>query len=180
MGTRTKVQLALLALGAVQAAVVAVITAAFHGSVAPDHTTPHDSLSWAASPARQCPPEVSPSLVSLGILAPGQPAGARFLLRNPGPHTVSVERVKTSCPCLRVEAAPFIVGPGGSAELVARFDPADDPDFRGGLSIEVTGLSPAGEAEFRVQVDLEVQAEPRKDAARGAADIPPLPGGGVS
>jgi len=106
--------------------------------------------------------------VSLGILLPGQSADAKFVLRNLGPQTVTVERVKTSCPCLRVEPASFKVGSGEFAELVVGFDPSHDPDFRGGLSIEVAGLSTTGEVEFRARVDLEVQAVSLKDAERGA------------
>jgi hypothetical protein len=80
-------------------------------------------------------------------------------LRNPGPRPVSVERIETSCPCIRVEPARFKVGPGEFAELVARFDPSHDPDFRGGLSIEVVGRSSRDFVLFRARVNLDIRVQ---------------------
>jgi len=47
-----------------------------------------------------------------------------------------------------------------SATLKVAFDPADEPDFRGGLSVDLTGREPDGATAFRTQVNLEVKAAP--------------------
>jgi len=51
------------------------------------------------------------------------------------------------------------IGPGRSADMTIRFDPAEEPDFRGRLTIGVTGLGPTGAIVFQTHVDLEVRAE---------------------
>jgi len=122
----------------------------------PSTHTPHPTIE---STRARFPLEISPDPVDLGVLPPGRSAQATISLRNPGPRPVSVERIETSCPCIRAEPASFKVGPGELAELVTRFDPSDDPDFRGGLSIEVVGRSPRDFVLFRARVDLEIRVQ---------------------
>ena len=102
------------------------------------------------------PLQVSPDPVSLGSLSPGQQATGRITLRNPGQSPVIVERVETSCSCLDVGPFPIKIEPGRSANLTVRFDPADEPDFRGRLSIEVIGRGPTDLLAFRTRVGIEV------------------------
>lgn len=117
--------------------------------------------------------------MSLGILSPGQLASVKITLGNRGPQPAKVERIKTSCPCLRVEPQSFEVGSGEFAELVVGFDPSHDPDFRGGLSIEVTGLSTAGKGVFHARVGLEVQAAPVKASTRSSGSSPTIERGAM-
>lgn len=69
-----------------------------------------------------------------------------------------VATVETSCPCLLVSKQPVCVRPGECADLTVKFDPTDDPDFRGGLSIHVIGRDPTGEIVFGTRAHLEVLA----------------------
>jgi hypothetical protein len=78
-----------------------------------------------------------------------------------------LERFQTSCPCLRVEEPSILLGPGESAAFAVKFDPANDPGFRGKLSIEVVGLGVAGGVVFKTNVNVEVRAEPADQPAPG-------------
>ena len=59
-------------------------------------------------------------------------------------------------PCVRVTPLPARVEIGGRLELRLSFDPALEPDFRGRLAVELTGLGRSGEVLFRSAVDLTV------------------------
>jgi hypothetical protein len=126
-------------------------------SLTPNHTTPPSNLKSSAR--QRFPLEISPDPVDLGILLPGQSAQATITLHNPGPHPVSVEQIETRCPCIRVEPASFKVAAGEFAEFVARFDPSHDPDFRGGLSIDVVGRSSRDFVLFRARVNLDIRVQ---------------------
>jgi hypothetical protein len=52
--------------------------------------------------------------------------------------------------------------------LVARFDPSHDPDFRGGLSIEVVGRSSRDFVLFRGKVNLDIRVQRAAALARRA------------
>lgn len=94
----------------------------------------------------------------LGAVRPGESVRAEMTLRNPHPAAVTVERVETSCPCVRVTPASLHIEPRESAELGIAFDPTDEPDFRGGLRVEVIGRGEGGDVVFRTHVHLEVKA----------------------
>ncbi len=123
------------------------------------------SLNSARNGAEGCRLKASPDPVDLGILSPGQSAVAKVVLQNQTSGPFHVTEVDISCPCLCVDPPSVELAPGASVELAARFDPSHDPEFRGGLSIEVTGRSRIGEVEFRTRVHLEVQATPDRGAS---------------
>ena len=102
---------------------------------------------------------ISPNPLLLGTLSPGHATVGKFFLHNPGRVSITIERIVTSCPCLTINPAPIEVGPGLSTALIVRFDPAEDRDFRGGLSIEVAGFETNGKVVFRTRVSLKVRAE---------------------
>ncbi len=81
------------------------------------------------------------------------------MLRNSGLETATLERVETSCPCLEVGPLPLKIDPANTGELTVRFDPAEEPGFRGRLAIDLTGLAPDGQVAFRTRVCVEVRAE---------------------
>ena len=58
--------------------------------------------------------------------------------------------------CVNVGPVPVCVGPGEGNVLTVGYDPTDDPDFSGRLSVEVTGLDAAGRAAFLAHVEFEV------------------------
>lgn len=63
-----------------------------------------------------------------------------------GPARRRDARVESSCPCVAVAPAAFEVAPGGSVALAVARDLADEPDFRGGLAVEVVGRAADGRA----------------------------------
>jgi Protein of unknown function (DUF1573) len=109
--------------------------------------------------------------VSFGILLPNQSADAKIILRNPSPQAVTVDRIETSCHCLRVEKQPIKLLAEESVTLVLRFDSSDDPGFRGGLSIGVAGRDSTGGIVFETHADVEVRAEPAKATGLESADL---------
>jgi len=92
---------------------------------------------------------ISPDPISLGTLGNGQSAKAAAFVRNPGAGAVTIERIDTSCPCLRALLEPTTIGPGETGRITLSFDPKDEPDFQGELSIEVVGYEIKKEVAFR-------------------------------
>lgn len=97
-----------------------------------------------------------PGPISLGILPPGRPASGRLTLKNASVETIRIERVETSCPCIRVSLLPAQVEGGSEQPLTVTFDPTEEPEFRGGLRVEVIGREAGGATLFRTAVVLEV------------------------
>jgi hypothetical protein len=60
--------------------------------------------------------------------------------------------------CVDVGPMPVCVGPGEEKVLTVNYDPADDPEFSGRLSVEVVGTDEAGRAAFLTHVEFEVTA----------------------
>jgi hypothetical protein len=88
-------------------------------------------------------------------------------LRNVSAEAISIDRVETSCSCVSVSPLPARVEAGSERALTVAFDPAEEPDFRGGLSVDVTGHGPAGDVVFRTRVDLDIERTP-SPAGEGA------------
>jgi len=99
---------------------------------------------------------VMPDSIDLGDVRPGHRAEGRLRLRNPSSKTVVLDRVDSNCPCVRVFPARAEIRPNGSLDLRITFDPAEEPDFRGGLFVDQVGRGPSGEALFRATVRLTV------------------------
>ena len=72
---------------------------------------------------------------------------------------VTVVRVATSCPCLSAKQVPIRIGPAETRTLVLCFDPSDEPDFQGGLSIEVAGHDENDSTVFTTRVNVDVRAQ---------------------
>lgn len=135
-----------------------------------NHTSP---LSKSARTPLQFPLEISPESPSLGTLIVGQHAEARIALRSRTSRPLEVHRVETSCPCLRVEPTSFKVAPGGSAEVDLAFDPSQEPEFRGRLSIDVAGYGLGDEIIFRTRVHFEVRDDPSQGMAHWPSGYQP-------
>jgi hypothetical protein len=95
---------------------------------------------------------------SLGVLEPGSTASARLTLRNPNDAPIAVKVIETSCPCVLVTPPVLDVNARNSADVTLTFDPSNEPDFRGGLSIDVVGKASGGAELFRTKLNLEVRA----------------------
>jgi hypothetical protein len=122
---------------------------------APGQTQTHAPSSRA--PSERFPLETGASPVSLGLLRPGQSATGNIPLNNPGRDTITVEHVDTSCRCLEIGPVPAAVRARQTQQLTVRFNPSEEPNFRGKLSIEVTGRAPDGAVVFRTRVQLEIE-----------------------
>lgn len=48
------------------------------------------------------------------------------------------------------------IGAGATGALTVRFDPSEEPDFRGGLAVDLVGQGADGIALFRAQAHLRV------------------------
>lgn len=104
------------------------------------------------------PLETSPDPVLLGSVSTRQRVSASFTVINRGRRAFTLDRVATSCPCLGITAAPTMIGPREAKTVVVEFDPTNEPDFIGGLCIDVTGYA-QGAAIFRGRIDLDVSSE---------------------
>ncbi|MGO9922026.1 MAG: DUF1573 domain-containing protein [Isosphaeraceae bacterium] len=112
----------------------------------------------ATKPARAtCPLETSPDTIAMGVITARRPADAEFVVRNQQSIPLTLARVVTSCPCIGVSGAPVGLGPNEEKRLKVAFDPADDPDFRGALSVEISGYDEGGGTLFRARAELEVR-----------------------
>jgi hypothetical protein len=125
----------------------------------------------SASPiAASFPLEISPNPIDLGVLGDGQVARATVCVTNRGSRLLAVDRVDTSCPCLKVPPGAFQVGPGESKALAIEFDASQESGFAGTLSIEVTGHA-AGSVVFRTAAKVQCEAQPRTRPQMGG-DLP--------
>ena len=82
-----------------------------------------------------------------------------FTIRNRTTTPIRVARFETSCPCVRVSPSSLDLKPDKTNEIRVNFDAAMEPNFRGRLAVDLTGLSRSGEVLFRSTVDLTVGKE---------------------
>ena len=114
----------------------------------------------------QVPPPVpgdlplrSPDPIRLGRLLPGVRVERKISLINRFPLLVRIDRIESTCPCVRVSPVPMEIGGLGRSELAVIFDPSEEPDFRGTLSVDLRGVGKSGEVLFRLTVDVTVADE---------------------
>lgn len=105
------------------------------------------------------PPRLTsqPSPIDFGVLRPGQRASLTVTLHNRTPERVTVESLKPSCPCLKTDAGRLVVEGLGDTRLELSFDPSEEPDFRGKLSILLVGLCVDGTTCLSTNVSVEVR-----------------------
>lgn len=118
------------------------------------------SPSPGASPPRSTGLVIVPDPISIGTLKPGQVARVKATLRNPRTESVRLDRVETSCPCVSVESLPTIAA-NGTSEIEVVFNPSEEPDFRGALSVELIGKDDGAKSLFETRANLEVVSESR-------------------
>ncbi len=103
--------------------------------------------------------DVSASRVSLGVISRSERASGTLNVLNAGQAAVAVQRVETSCPCVTVVPSQFELRASERLSLTINFDPADETDFTGGLSVRVTAFSGGGLIAFQIVVELEVRSQ---------------------
>lgn len=79
----------------------------------------------------------TPNPIDLGIVEPGQDAHAEVRVRNTGGRPCIIDRITTTCPCIRVGTMPLVLDSGEALVLDVLFDPSEEPEFRGRLQVEV-------------------------------------------
>lgn len=100
----------------------------------------------------------SASTIDLGMVPQSGQAHEYFALTNPGTESVEVAKIETSCECLKVRLTSRTIGPTGRVLAQASLDLGNEPQFSGGLAIEVRGLTNSGAVAFAVVVDVTVRA----------------------
>lgn len=97
-----------------------------------------------------------PSLVSLGVLRPGEPGRGTFSLRNDSKLVVIVDHVESTCPCVAISPLPIRIASKKTVNMEVLFEPQEESDFRGSLSVELSGKGSGSEILFRMRVELSV------------------------
>jgi len=92
----------------------------------------------------------------LGALRPGESTEKSLSVRNTQDEAVTIERAETSCHCVNVGRVPVRLEPHETANLPVTFDPSEDPDFAGRLSVEVICYLTDGSISFQTKVNVEV------------------------
>jgi hypothetical protein len=140
----------------------------------PHSSKPNDTLAHAkpASPAgSRFLLDCYPDPVSLGVLSSGQKSRTDFTLVNRTSQPLTIERIETSCPCLTTALASTSIGPGEKKVLSLEFDSSAEPDFHGGLSMDVTGFS-SGVMAFHLLADVEIRAASTEHDIRELVPVP--------
>ena len=82
-----------------------------------------------------------------------RPSGTRRIVRS------SLASFHATCPCLRIDDLPLTLGPHSTRRLELTFDPLEEPEFRGGLAIEISGADSGGLLLFQGLVEVVVKPE---------------------
>lgn len=97
-----------------------------------------------------------PESLSLGTLHPGQSGEISFLARNLQSEPINVDRIDTSCPCMRIEPRSLNFGPAQSKLIRVSFDTSEDPNFRGSLEVDVIGRGLTGHPVFSTKIEVSI------------------------
>lgn len=111
---------------------------------------------------------VRPDSISLGRLNPGERAQTSLFLSNPHSRPIAIKTIETSCPCLKVSPRCLSLNSHEETSLSIVFDPEEDREFRGSLSVEVIAKGVDNSNIFCTQVDLIVS-----DAGESASSAAP-------
>lgn len=101
-----------------------------------------------------------PSQMTLGELRPGQAAQTALHFDNVSQMTCAITRFEVTCPCIRIVPRTLSVGPGQSSKATVSFDPGESPEFRGGLTVDITAHDAEGAIVGRASVRLTVNEGP--------------------
>lgn len=132
-------------------AAVTVTTALTVGHVVSNRRSSAERRGRSGTPLT---PAQSP--VQLGVSKDGEAKHAVLVLRNAGGAAHVFSRIDTGCPCVSVSGLPARIPAGGATSLTVSFDPKADPEFRGNLSVPLSGVDPRGVTLFRTRADVAV------------------------
>jgi hypothetical protein len=120
-------------------------------SPAPPHGGKSSSVASAylrTGPSLVCPLVTNPNPLSLGPLDSGQDAKSAVSLRNEISKPVTVERVESTCSCIKVSPLPIRLEARRTQLLLVKFDPSESANFNGAPSVRLTGFTADGYAAF--------------------------------
>ena len=100
---------------------------------------------------------VSPDVLSDRTVPSGGRCETTIPLRNHASSAVLLRRVETSCPCLTAIAFPGLLPPEATDKATLGLDLTAEPDFRGRLSIRVTGYDENDRVAFETEVRFDVR-----------------------
>ena len=110
----------------------------------------------AISTRQAFPLAIRPDPIMVGVVQSGKRAETWLSVHNTQHETVTIERIETSCPCVVMDCTSVRLGPHEATDLKVTFEPSEDPDFEGYLSIEVTGYLADGSVGFLTNVNIQV------------------------
>lgn len=96
--------------------------------------------------------------LDFGMVKPNEKPTQVFTIRNEGDEDLLIERVRTSCGCVKVSISTKRIQPGKSAELEVTFD-TTGYDGKVNKDIFITS-NDFGEPEKRMRVSVEVEHQP--------------------
>ncbi len=122
-----------------------------------DQAPPPAAVSAVGDAKQHFPFAIDPDPIFFEDLPAGKSAQAPLLVRNTQALPLTLNRIETSCSCVGAWPVPIEIGPGESKTLSVTFDSPSEPDFEGGLSVEITGYLADGKVAFRTLAKLEIQ-----------------------
>jgi hypothetical protein len=118
---------------------------------------PPAAVSAVGDAKQHFPFAIDPDPIFFEDCSKGESAQTPLLVRNTQASPLTLNRIETSCSCVGVRPVPIEIGPGESKALNVTFDSPSEPDFEGGLSVEITGYLSDGKVAFRTIAKLEIQ-----------------------
>ncbi len=94
--------------------------------------------------------------IDLGVIEQGESARMSQWIRNQSDREIFIAKVEKSCECLDIKIASPELKPSGRSLIHLSYDGTKEPDFVGGLQIEVTLLNDQGNCVGKIEVPVEV------------------------
>jgi hypothetical protein len=82
---------------------------------------------------------LNPVGINFGKLSPNTVAAKTITICNGSVERLIISHFAASCPCISIEPDSLDIAPNFAAEIVVRFDPSEEPNFRGKLTVRVEG-----------------------------------------
>lgn len=100
----------------------------------PGHISPGN---FGSKGLRICLFEKSDEIIQLGVLKSETLYRYQYIVENKSGSSVSLKDPKTNCLCLEAKITDQTIGPGDSSILEVSLDLRKEPNFKGGLLLDV-------------------------------------------
>lgn len=94
--------------------------------------------------------------IDLGVIFSTESVVTNRWIRNQSDKPIHIAKVEKSCECIDLKLADFSLEPGKKVLAQVSYDGGKEPDFLGGLDIELTLLDEQGQKIGRINVPVEV------------------------